>query len=439
MKKLIILFLLLLASPVLADDRTDLQAEIDALAPTGGVVYLEPRTYTLTQAPGQPYSLTLPGGVDLVGAGREQTLLVQADGAGASQRLIYVAGQTRVADLSLFGNKAYQTVDEHRAGLFILNSNGSVVERVDSYGFTGDGFTVYNNVYNLAFSEVAAYDNARDGLAITPAGTGAVVSGVSVIGSRFYSNAGQQLDSEPGVTALVSLVLVKDCYLDVGPSTQYALTIAGSGTATPTLSWLVKDNTINGTIETVWAERVDIVDNRGQNPTVSSSVFIYRTSKGVSVRGNDFFQIAGGTSNGTVVLVSGTSGQQPSNIQISDNRIRSAYFPGFGVRLSGVVDAEVSGNTISGVSTGIYARSTLPVKHVLITRNRVFGSTLGVSLGGLGGVVFQSATVAENFIETGTGVSADDGYHSLVDVVLLANTCLGTPCLTNVPTSARVF
>lgn len=439
MKKLIILLFLLFAGPALADDRTDLQTQINNLAAAGGGdLYLDAREYVLTQAPGQFYSLTLPGGVNLIGAGRDKTRLTQAPGAGLSERLIYVNGTTRVQDLSLFGNKDYQTADEHRAGLFIQNGAYSVIERVNSSGFTGDGFTVYSSVSRLTFNDVAAFSNGRDGLAITPAGT---VNGIKITNSSFWLNAAQQIDAEPGPVQL-SDVTISGCYISGGVS-QYALAIAGYSSSYHTTDWTVIGNTIDGATDIVWAERVLFEGNRGLNWSPHPAVTVYRDSVGVTVQGNSFVQGQATVPGISGILVSGVSTvNMPSSVLVADNYLTSLYFSGYGVRLSGVTDAVISNNVVKGFPIGVYARATLPdSRYLLIRGNRILGSTLGISLAGQTSVALLAVVISENLIDaSGIGVSVDDGYHSTKAATLIANTCLGTTtCLTNLPTGARVF
>lgn len=442
MKKFLILFLLLWSIPAVADDRTDLQAQINALAAAGGGdLYLDAREYVLTQAPGQFYSLTLPGGVNLIGAGRGKTQLTQAAGAGPSERLIYVNGTTRIQDLTLFGNHDYQTVDEHRAGLFIQNGADTIIERVDATGFTGDGFTVYNSVYRLTFSQVRAFSNGRDGIAITPSSVG--VTGLRIKDSSFWLNAAQQIDAEPGPGAPISDVTISGCWLSAGAGIQYALAIAGYNSSNHTFDWSVYGNTIDGGTDIVWGERILFYGNRGINWTTTEAVKVYRDSVGVVIEGNSFVQAQTSLAGVSGVLVSGVSAvNMPSAVLVANNYISSLYFSGYGIRLSGTTDAAISGNYIQGFPTGIYARATLPdSRYLLIHANRIIGSTLGVSLAGQTSVSLLAVTMSENLIDgSGVGISADDAYHSTKASQFIANTCLGTTaCLTNLPTGAKVF
>lgn len=444
MKRILVFLFLLLSAPAFADDRTDLQTEIDALAGAGGgTVYLEPREYRLTQTPGTFYSLVLPGNVNLVGAGEGLTLLTQENGAGASQRLLYVYGKTSISDLSLFGNKAYQTADVHRAGVLVKDATEVTLRHVTSFGFTGDGLVLYSGS-NITLDSVTVFDNARDGIAMTP---GSVVPLVNVVlkDSKVFGNTAQQVDSEPGVSVLVSKVQVYHNTIDGTGSNDYALAVGGSGTDYRTLDWQVFDNQIVGGTLIGWAENVDFHDNHVMNSTTKSAVTVYRSSKLVTVRDNALYQTQTSAANIGVVFVSGTGiGSMPSGITISGNRI-TTNAPNFGMRVEVTQDILILGNYVYGASYGIYLRTTIPLYpfyFALIQGNYISGFTVaGVYAAGNTGAQLIAITLANNYLEgTGIGAVLSDAFHSTQTAVVSGNTCLNTSaCITNLPPISRVF
>lgn len=443
MKRLLILLCLAWSSAAFADDRADIQAQIDLAASLGGGdVYLDSRVYVLSQTPGAYYSLVLPGNVNLIGAGRDKTLLSQAPGAGPSQRLVYAYGKTTISDLSLFGNRAYQTVDEHRAGLFVKDATQVTISRVDSYGFTGDGFVAYSGD-NVTYDDVSAFDNGRNGLSLTPGGP--PLSGVAILNSHFYGNTAQQIDSEPGPSALVSRVVVRGCVIDGTGNNDYALTVGGASTAGASSTWQISDNQITNGVIIVWANSVRFYNNNVVNATTKPAVTVYRSSHLVSVNGNYLYQTQTAAPNVGVIYVAGTgSGSMPSGITISENTVVTNP-TNFGVRAEGVLDVLVLGNYIYGASYGAYFRTTnaaYPLKFVLFQGNFVSGFTVaGLYLAGNTNSVLTAATVANNLFD-GLGVSMilGDSYQSTQSVVVSGNTCLGPAvCMSRLPPISRVF
>src|SRR5258708_1915445 len=82
-----------------------------------------------SRSPRVSYALLARGGTHLRGAGQGATTLQEAPGLPGSVRLLYVTGDDiRIEDLTLDGNKANQTVDEHRACIFATQTNRLLVQ-----------------------------------------------------------------------------------------------------------------------------------------------------------------------------------------------------------------------------------------------------------------------------------------------------------------------
>src|ERR1700761_2715795 len=93
------------------DNRVALQEAINQCA----VVHVPAGRYLVSAQGSADFDLNVPAGRSIVGADRETTTLVQAV-AGPSVRLLQVSGAgVTVSGLTLDGNKAAQTVEEHRA------------------------------------------------------------------------------------------------------------------------------------------------------------------------------------------------------------------------------------------------------------------------------------------------------------------------------------
>lgn len=435
------------------DDRPELEAAIRKAVQSGGDLTLPARTYTLSPLPHAFYCLEVPGGVRIHGAGQGKTVLRMAGDAGRSVRLLKVTGDDVVIeDLTLDGNKAAQSHDKQRHGIFAQNTNRLLVRRVTAQNFTGDGFYLYNATKDSVFDTVLATGNDRNGLTL-----GANVDGTTLQHSRFADNRVQQVDSEPGGTAVVSNTTVSDCVLDAGASNDYALTVSGTPKA-PGTGWRVVGNTINGGIFVVWAEHVVIENNTGVNATSKSSVTVYRSSSDVAIRHNQFKLTQSRVRSLAGVLVQGTGpGSAPERVVVANNDIELTHEQSFGVRAEGARDVTIVDNVLRGAGraapgyAGIALRATIPsedFRSAVVRGNTVrnFGDR-GVTIAGNGAARLRSLEITGNTFDNDSGapamktaISLDDNNGAAEDVVVRDNRCLHgvTAQVINVPPRARV-
>jgi hypothetical protein len=418
-----------------SDDRHAFQSAIDQAALTGGVVYVPPGTYTLGPAPSRPYSLMVPGGVTIRGAGPQATRLRQAPGADRSVRLLYVTGDDNaLEDITLDGNKREQTPDGQRHGIFAFDSQRLIVRRVTSTGFTGDGFYLYNGVRDARFEHVRAAANDRNGLTM-----GGAVDGTQIVTSQFVGNRAQQIDSEPGGAAVVSNTTITGSLLDTGGvSKDYVLTCSGTSSQSRGRGWRVVGNTINGAIFSVWADDVVIANNTGVNPTPKSSVTINRASTSVEIVGNKLRMTQTQVPALAAVLIQGTAGSAPSRVVVAGNQIQVDYERSFGIRADGALDVEITRNDLRGSGrrapgfAGIRLRATVAKRdfeRVVIADNSItdFGER-GVAIAGNGAARLLSVDIRGNtFAATArdpsmtTAISLDDGSGAVRDVSIADN------------------
>lgn len=387
------------------DDVGAFQSAIDACAGAGGGTVLVPNgRYVIGERVGTYGSLTLATNVQLRGETRAGAVLVQAPGVAASHSLIYTGGgaDVSVTDLTLDGNRAAQTADEHRHGLVATGSAHLRVERVTAQGFTGDGFYVSNGVVDAAFRDVRSSDNTRNGLTLGPSAIGLQVRGVSISGSQFLRNGAQQVDSEPGPLARIADVRLSDSLIDPeGASSDYALTISGSNISNKGSEWSVHGNRINGAVVVVWTDDVTLTGNIITNPTTKPAIFIYRASSRVAVVGNQIALTNPSATSEGAVRMAGTAGegQQPDDVLIAGNGIRTSFASNLGVDMHGGKRAAIVGNSIvgAGVSSGwvgVRVRGSVPVASVLVTGNSIRNFSGGFAVHNPEGV--SHVHVAEN-------------------------------------------
>lgn len=145
-------------------------AAILACLATSGKVRLAPGTYKIT-----PGLVTLTSNTELEGAGRGITILQAAANSSDNpilQNADIVNGNTQIAvrNLTLDGNKANQSGDNGKHGIWFQRVGNSVLsnvecKNVDGHGIRIDGQGVVTRVWHL--SDVVTHDNSQIGLYMT--------------------------------------------------------------------------------------------------------------------------------------------------------------------------------------------------------------------------------------------------------------------------------
>jgi hypothetical protein len=443
------------------DDSTDDSAAIRlaiaaAAASGGGVVFFPKGTYKVSQDGANFYCLNIPDGITLRGAGRSQTTIKQVASTAVSVRLLHVAGDdVVVGDLTLDGNKSGQTTNEQRHGIFATSCERLVVERVTAQNFTGDGFYLYTNANNSTFRECFATANDRNGLTF-----GATSSGCRLLGSRFYNNAVQQVDSEPGAGNIVSDVLITGCVIDVGASNDYALTVSGNNSNDNSRAsrWSVVNNVINGGVNVVWARDITIANNTGVNSTTQAGITVYRKSSRVSVTGNTIRNTQTSTINvhGIDVLGAGT-GDAPERVVVANNVVSVSHASAFGIQASGAISVTIANNECEGAGSaaslyaGICVRATNTAeafRSAVIVGNTVrnFGN-IGIRVSGNSTAALESVNISHNILDDDAGSMTvgirlyDSGTTAASRITLIGNRCMGgvTTPVQNIPSGTPIL
>lgn len=419
-----------LAGDGVTDDRAALQAMLDL----GGIVTIPAGRYLV--GPGANWwCLDVPAGATI--RGEPGTVLLQAAMAGGI-RLLAVKGSGVTLDtLELDGQRALQSdADEHRAGLVAYGAAGLTVRNVTAHDFTGDGFYVYAPAdgasADLLFDRVTARDNTRNGLTF-----GGQTDRALVTSSVFRGNGAQQLDTEAPI-ATVNDVTVRGSFIE-GPG--YALTISGFGAAHRSRNWLVEGNTINGGINVVWAEDVQIRGNRGVNPS-EQTIRVYRPCARVTIADNDWTSTQSTIPALGVITVTGAGDGAPSGTRIVRNRIRATgAVASNGIHCDGAGDIEIRDNDIRGpgfassIGAGVFLRATgavSPFRVAVVHGNRISDwGTNGIEIWGNGAAAIGLLDVSDNIFDdtAGTmtgGMSLDfDGAHAARDVRQVGNLAIG--------------
>lgn len=388
------------------DDRAAIQAAIDAVsAAGGGVVEFGAGTFICTQNSTLAYCLNVPGKIRLVGESMATTILKQAPGIGVC-RLVRLTGDLcEISNLTLDGNKATQSVSEHRHGIFADACTNLILEKVYAKNFTGDGFYVYTNCLRVTFRDCFSTANDRNGLTL-----GQQATDLAVLGGFYFSNAFTQIDSEPVGTSKVESVRVVGASLDCGAINAVAVTISGTSEVQGR-GWSVVGNTINGPVHQVWCDDVTIVGNHGKNACTKPLINYYRKGARLVSVGN-----VGECTQNTVSWVPGLDAGGAGGIDSPDhaiyacNAIKVTHQDTTGIRAQGVRSLSVIGNSIEGAgitqasSAGVYVRPTnldVDMRASLVVGNYVrnFGKF---------GVKYTGNLTAKHLATVATGNVFDD-------------------------------
>jgi hypothetical protein len=372
------------------DDRPAITAAIAAAGP-GGIVYVPNGTYRTTQNPGHYWDFYPLPGQTFLGETRDSAIIRMASGQGQAVQMFWVqdAPDVSFSTLTLDGNKSAQSVDPHRAGIFVKNSPRVTLRNVTAQNFTGDGAEIYAGSDDPTVYGSIFVSNDRNGLTLGGSTTGGMFTH-----NAFISNAAQQFDSEGN--PVNSVTLTNNLFDGLGASGDYVLTMTGMG-AGDLLShnWTVTDNTINGGALMVWVTDVVFARNVGTNATNKPHIRVYRTTDHIRIQDNWMTTTYPGSfDEAAMIYVTGTGlGQSPAGVVISGNKMTS-YAPNNGVTVIGANDVVIEDNTFVGTGVaqnwqaGVFLRAVktdVPLVSAIVARNTIsdFGD-MGIRLGGSG-------------------------------------------------------
>jgi hypothetical protein len=421
------------------DDGPEIQAAINACsAAGGGIVFFPNGTYSVGQGAGF-YCLSVPSGVMLLGESRNGVILKQAV-VGDSVRLLYITGtEPVISNLTLDGNKANNTTQEHRHGIFAETTTRMLVIDVTTQNFTGDGFFLYNDANDSTFFNCFSTGNERNGFTFGGAGQ----NGCKILGGRFYDSAIQQIDSEPGGS--VTNVSINNVYIGAGSSNDFALTCSGASRIARNDKWAITNCVIDGAVSAVWTDNISFANNRGSSgSTDKPHLMVYRTCRNVSLSNNHWKSTANAAADKAVIYIVATdnvNGDQPSNVSIVGDTVTNTLTNGQGIYASGAVDVKISNCTVIGPGTvgtgfGIYLRSTLdawPVRNYIASNNTVKNwGTAALAFAGSGTATVLAGAVTGNTFDSDTasvqtiGMYYDvDGLNALLKATAYGNICTG--------------
>ena len=235
--------------------------------------------------------------------------------------------------------------------------------------------------------------------------------------------------------------------------------MSGSASTSRSYGWTVAGNTINGGIFVVWTDGVEIVGNKGINPTTKPSVTVYRKSTNVSIASNDF-RMTQTTANslGAISVIGTGAGDTPERVAVTGNSIKVDLASAVAVLATGAISLTVNGNHMRGAAAaftggcGVYARATIPsedFRSVVITGNTIsdFGQ-YGVVINGNLTSRLLALDISHNMFDDDsatptmtTAMKLDDGTGAAKQISLIGNQLLGgvATAVTSYPASAVVL
>lgn len=387
------------------DSTAAIQAAIDACGASGGGEVLIPNgRYLLGRPAAWLFSnLTLADHVRIRGESRGGAVLQQMAGIGGSVSIFRSDGavDASIVDITLDGNKANQSVDAHRHGMFVNGATRLTVVNVTSQNFTGDGWYLFNGVSDFTIRDSLLANNDRNGFTMAPNVAGLQVDGVTIDNCQIVGNAAQQVDSEPWYDAVVRDIRITNSLLDVGVSQDYAIAVTGPQYAHST-DWVISGNRINGAVVVIWASRVLIANNTVHNATNKTAFYIYRTASQVLLTGNS---IENTVSKRGVYVMATSNVSQPDDVVINGNVIRVTPVPGLGIAVEAASHVSITDNVIIGGGAAPYypgvqirALPTVPIRGAIVTGNMIRGFSMGVQV--LLPEMIATSAVEHNTLET---------------------------------------
>lgn len=369
------------------DDRPAIQAAIDAANAAGGGTVFVPNSanpYICTRASvGVFYTLLLKSNVRLLGESINGAIIQMEPGVAASVRLIYTeASATRwgLDTLTLDGDKANQSVNEQRHGIFInTSSTDGYIVNCRWQNHTGDGIYHYQNVARVITQRCYFTSNDRNSLTF-----GDNNSDCSVLDCTFNDVAVQHIDSEPktevnaatgtpGDRASGILIQGNTFYT---PGSSYAITTAGPSIRFRNERWkIIGNNFYDASLEVIWIDDVTIQGNNWfLTPAYTTpGLEMFRYSDRVTVQGNTFTTEQSG-SGAAMSIVGANDLDQAQRTTIQGNTFNGNNV-GSLLNIQGARDVIVDGNQFNFVGddansgNGVNVRATLNVGSVHVSNN----------------------------------------------------------------------
>lgn len=402
-----------------ADDTAAIQSAIDAAtAAGGGIVWFPVGVYLVSNQAGVDAACVyVKTGCVLWGESKTGSVIKLDAGQPNFTRpfVVYQATDVCIQNLTVDGNKANQTVDEHRAAIFIDTFERVVLQDLILHDNSGDAahFFVGNDV---VMQRCYCHDNDRKAVSIT----GGPCSNMTVRDCQFIDNWGGQLHIES--QSEMSYLRFEDSYVGYP---------VGAANVSVSLGGITRDAVISGvTIFGTLGVSVDAKRVRIQNCRVETAAGRHETPLGISFNVEDCIVegcvIIQGDDQDTedhAVLVQAafsSDPERPRGIIIRDNHIETSYAFSHGISLVNTESVTIEGNSIVNPVAANNGRSAVSivasdpgfsspqVVEVFITGNKMVDWLNGVTVFGAANEV--GSLVVSNNIVRRVAVAACRGW-----------------------------
>ena len=400
------------------DDTVAIQAAIDAAAAAGGGnVILPVGTYIVSNVvSGGASCLGLKTGVVLLGESKTGSVIKLKASQVSSVRpiLAYNCTDVGVRNLTIDGNKGAQTVDEHRAGIFLWNVSRVVIHDLIIHDNSGDAVDIYIT-NDVSMERCWCHHNDRKAVSIN----GGPNTRMAIRDCMFETNVGQlHIESE----ATCSELWFEDTYCGEPAGGGIPVSIGGYG-----VGCYLRGLEVHGGLSISGAYRVRVSDcylEAGLQTNGPPPLVIQFDTDDCIVEGCTIYQSAAqGSSDNAALVQSATSitANRPRKITLRDNHISTEYSLAVAIKIVNAQDVTIVGNHLInpqnandgrqaiGISATDGAYASPQVGTVLIEGNYIYNWYEAVAVGSSAGLHVGSVTIANNVVEKG-GVTTCRGW-----------------------------
>jgi len=337
------------------DDTKAIQKAIDAVAGTGGTVEIPAGTYMVDPIANAGAGIRLGSDMTL---SMDSGAILQALPTSTSHYVLMVASGVQKVNIlggTLVGNRFSNSItdtDEDGMGLQLSRSATVFVAGVTTRDFWCDGFYVAEGCTDLAFCQIVADDNRRNGMSITS------VDAMTVHDSTFKDStgmlengswvSGSGVDIEPNLGETANNILFSGCTFTSNYATGiiFGPPLAYTGQAFVT-NIVIDGNTFQGNGVASGGAGIEVTNTTGNQ--ISNNLVTGNAGDGIYLRNSaNNNLVSGNTVSGTLAAPA------PGD-------------PGYGILLYLTGGNTVTGNTVS-------QNSACGIRDADPTRSNTFSS-----------------------------------------------------------------
>lgn len=330
-----------------SDDTAALQRAVDAVAGTGGTVYVPDGVYRVNAVASSGRGLILKSQMTLLLSSAAVLKALPNSATNYAVVIIPNASNVNVVGGTIEGERSLHTgtTGEWGHGLVVQNAQHVAIQGVTSKECWGDGFYISGST-DVIYCGVTADHNRRQGISITS------VDGLVIRNSTFKNTAGtlpeDGLDIEPNSGETVNHVLITGCTFsgNAGYGMEAGVPLANTGVA-QVLNVVIDSNAVlnNGLTSVSGNPRAGIEISNCAGQRVTSNTVTGNKGYGILLRSSANTCTVSGNmvslTNGDGIYVGGCDGDILTGNTVTNNT-------GHGIFTVSCTNLTVSGNTVSG-------------------------------------------------------------------------------------------